>query len=222
MIYWLLRKLGLMASPTEAADAPDEDFIFVAAPIVRKAANPQFTLLTQTFTGETTVEELKPTFVRRPILNNGNKEFIAKLEKIIGSPPVNQTSPTKSDIEPQAPKKKKDFQHLKPLDASPGNRNAFSEVLSQIRKNNKDEEKTAEIEPAATESKSSAAYVSNRLGIKHMLLQMKSDHFSEPYSEHRCIEEPIVEGLDAPRAPPLLIVEDMLLGEEAPTAPVLR
>jgi hypothetical protein len=172
MFYWLLRKLGLMAD-IDTSNESDEDFILVPAPIVKMPMNLKFAQLAQTFTAPS-VEELKSAFVRRAILNDGNKAFFAKLEKILGNPPVNQTPPTRSDIEVQPQKKKKNFQHLRPVDAPLSNQSAFLQVLSQIKGNNRDEEKTAEVEIDAQESKTSDAYISHRLAIKRVLCRIMS------------------------------------------------
>jgi hypothetical protein len=218
MIRWVLQKLGLIAAPdvpsavSSAIDDISEGYEFVPAPIVKKSRTSKLTEIMSHFSARPQEVPLpQPPVLRRSILEDYTKEFFNKLEKIIGNPPVNQTPPTLSDVEILLPaKKKKTFNHLKLVDAPAENRNAFSDVLSQIKAikksndpndpdNSEEEIKIAEpIEPPV---KFSENRVSLRLAITQGLFQMKADHFGGVVPEQKIMNEPVIEGESAPMAP---------------------
>jgi hypothetical protein len=227
MIYWILRKLGLVAasevpfevSSDDSDDIPD-DYELVPAPITKKPRTSRLVQLMSHFLPRLQEIRLPQTPVlHRSILNDYSKEFFKNLERIIGNPPVNQTSPTLSDMEllPLA-KKKKTFHHLKPVDAPIGNRNAFSDVLSQIKAINK----TEMPESGAPSVKLSDTRISQRIAITQGLFQIKVDHFGGSVQEQKMIDEPVIEGEFAPMAPPLITEEPMLSETPIPRAPAFR
>jgi hypothetical protein len=230
MIHWVLQKLGLVAAPgmTPAVSAVDDisdDYEFVPAPIIKKPRTPELIRIMSHFSSQPTTAP-PPPVLRRSILNDYTKEFFNQLERIIGNPPVNQTPPTISDLEllPR-PLKKKTFNHLKPIDASAGNQNAFSDVLSQIKAIKKANETVEEIEiaePVVQPMKFSEARISQRLAITQGLFQMKADHFIVAIHEQKVLDEPVIHGESAPIAPPFANEEPLLSELQIPLAPVFR
>lgn len=81
------------------------------------------------------IYELEKTFefVSRPLKLEDKQDLIHSLTRIFSHRPANLVPPTLPDARPIVSESKKNFDHLKPVNASASSRMGFAQVMAQIR-----------------------------------------------------------------------------------------